>query len=264
MKSIFEFKNYQSFLLYFFQIKRGNQARLAEFLECKSSFLTQVIDEKVEISMEQAMKIPNFLGMNKNEKMAFLLYVQKEKIKSLDEKRFFEDQINTLKIKNNTVKERLAGVGELDDHAKSKYYSSWIFGAVHILCAFSWINDVSDISHFLKIERTVANEALKFLLECGLCERKNNKLSIGKRQIHLDENSEYIFNHHINWRLKAIEKLNSGHHQILNFSSLIGISKKDAAAIKEILLKSISETNKVVQNSGEDAAFLINVDFMEL
>lgn len=264
MKSIFEFRNYQSYLLYYFQLKRGNQARLADFLNCRSSFLTQVIDEKVELSLDQAVKIPNFVGMNNNEKMAFMLSVQKQKIKDDGEKRFFEDQIGALKIKNNTVKERLNNVGELDETAQAKYYSSWVYGAVHILCAFSWINEMDDVVTFLKLDRPVAREALTFLLECGLVQSKNNKLSIGKKQIHLSEQSDHIFNHHMNWRLKSIEKLNTKKSQILNFSSLVGISKNDAQLIKEVFLKSIEETNQIVQKSGEESAFMINIDFMEL
>lgn len=264
MKSIFEFKNYQSYLLYYFQLKRGNQARLAEFINCRSSFLTQVIDERVELSLDQATIIPNFLGLNKNEKMAFLLSVQKQKIKDDGEKRFFEDQINALRLKNNTVKERLNDVGELDENAQSKYYSSWVYGAVHILCAFSWVKDINDVISFLKIDRNVAIEVLIFLTECGLIQNKNNKFSIGKKQIHLSEESAHISNHHINWRLKAIEKLNSKKSQILNFSSLVGISKKDVAAVKEVFLKSIAEMNQIVQKSGEESAYLVNIDFMEL
>ncbi len=264
MESIFKFQNYQSYLLYFFQLKRGNQARLAEFINCRSSFLTQVIDERVDISLDQAIKIPNFLGMNKNEKMAFLLYVQKQKITEANERQFIQDQINSLKKKNDTVKVRLDDIGELDESAQSKYYSSWIYGTIHILCAFSWIRDVNDIIQYLKIERSVANEAISFLLECGLIQDKNNKFSIGKKQIHLNDESPQIFNHHINWRLKAIEKLNTKNRQILNYSSLIGIDKKDAILIKEIFLKSISETNQVIQKSGEESAFFINIDFMEL
>ena len=264
MKTIFEFKNYQSYLLYFFQLKRGNQARLADFLNCRSSFLTQVIDEKVELSLDQAAKIPNFLGFNKNEKMAFMLLVQKQKMKDAGEKKFIEDQINTLKQKNNTVKERLNDIGELDEIAQAKYYSSWVYGAVHILCAFSWVKDMNDVIQYLKIDRAVAGEALVFLQECGLIQIKNNQLSIGKKQIHLNDQSEHIFNHHINWRLKAIEKLNSKKSQILNYSSLIGISKSDASLIKEVFLKSITDTNQIVQKSGEDSAFLLNIDFMEL
>ena len=52
--------------------------------------------------------------------------------------------------------------------------------------------------------------------------------------------------------------------QILNFSSLVWISKKDAILIKEIFLKSIGEMNQIVQKSGEESTFLINIDFMEL
>jgi uncharacterized protein (TIGR02147 family) len=264
MKSIFEFKNYQSYLLYFFQLKRGNQARLAEFIDCRSSFLTQVIDERVEISLDQAVKIPNFLGLNKNEKMGFFLYVQKEKISDTAEKRFLEDQILLLKHKNNTIKERMSDVGELEEAAKAKYYSSWLYGAIHILCAFSWIQNVDSIADYLKIDRSIANEAVAFLIECGLVQLKNNKLSIGKKQIHLNDDSPHIFNHHLNWRLKAVEKLNTKTSQILNFSSLVGISKKDAEVIKEIFLKSISQTNLVVQQSGEEFAYLINIDFIEI
>lgn len=264
MKTLFEFKDYQSYLLYYFQLKRGNQARMAEHLNCRSSFLTQVIDQKVGLSLDQAATVPNFLGLSKNEKLAFVLLVQKDRVSEPTEKKFFEEQIAILKEKHNSVKERMNNLDELSEDAKSKYYSSWIYGAIHILCAFSWIRTVDDIVNHLKIEKFVANECVRFLLDCQLIQEKNSKLMIGKKQIHLGDDSPYIFNHHTNWRFKAIEKLNTRQPQLLNFSSLIGISNHDAAKIKEICLASISTINTVVQKSGEESAYLINIDFMQL
>lgn len=153
---------------------------------------------------------------------------------------------------------------ELSDEEKVIYYSSWVYGAIHILCAFSWINSKDDIVKYLKIDYALATEVVRFLVSCNLVEEKNHKLAIGKKQIHLADDSPYIYNHHINWRLKAIEELGVKNSKLLNFSSLVGISKKDAAKIKEIFLQSISNINTVVQESGEEAPYLINIDFMEL
>lgn len=264
MKSVFDFKNYQSYLLHHFQLKRGNQSRLAEYLECKSSYLTQVIDQKVHISLDQALRIPDFLGMNKNEKMAFSLLVQKEKLIDPSGKKFIEDQIEKLKAQNNKVKERINLEEELSEEAKSQYYSSWIYGAIHILCAFSWIKTVEDIMKILGIDRPTVMECTQFLLEHQLISQKNNQFGIGKRQIHLGDDSRHVFNHHTNWRLKVIEKLGTQQKQKLNYSSLIGISRSDADKIKEILLNAISDINKTVQSSGEEQAYIVNIDFLDL
>lgn len=264
MRSIYEYSNYQSYLLEFFHQKRGNQARLAEFVDCRPSFLTQVIDQKVGLSMEQALKVPDFLGLSKNEKMAFVMMVQKDKITDVQGKKFFDEQIQKLKIQNKTVKERLENMEELSEEAKAQYYSSWIYGAIHILCAFSDIETAEDVTRALGLERQTVVDSIQFLLGQGLLQTKNRKLSIGKRQIHLGHDSKYISSHHINWRLKTIEKLSAQNHRGTHFSSLIGISKKDADAVQEILLKAVSDINEVVKKSGEEAPYVINLDFFGL
>jgi len=264
MKQLFDFKNYQSFLLNFFQTKRGNQARLAEHLDCKSSFLTQVIDQKVHLSFEQSTEVSNFLGLNRNEKMAFILMVQKEKIQLESEKKFIMDQIDDCKNKNDQVKTRLHETTELPEEYKFIYYSSWIYSAIHILTAFKWIKTEDDIKQYLNLDRKTVHDVVTFLLGCELVQMKNGKLEIGKTQIHIDNESKFIGNHHINWRNKAIEKLNARKERILNFSSLIGISEKDHEKIKKILLDSIEQSNEIIQKSGEEKAYFINIDFMEL
>ncbi len=264
MKTLFDFKGYQAYLLHYFQLKRGNQAHLAEHLDCRSSFLTQVIDEKVDLSLEQTLKVSDYLGFNKNEKLAFLHMVQREKVYDLKEKHFFDEQIESLKSKNSRVKERINLAEELSEEAKYQYYSSWIYGATHILCAFSWIKTVDDIVKEIGVDRPSVNEAVQFLLQHQLIALKNNQLTIGKQQIHLADDSKNIFSHHMNWRLRAIEKMSSQKKQALNFSSLIGISKKDVEPIRDILVNAISEINKVVVKSGEEKAYIINMDLLDL
>ncbi|MBL7542637.1 MAG: TIGR02147 family protein [Bdellovibrionaceae bacterium] len=264
MKTVFDFKNYQSFLLQYFQLKRGNQSRLSERLECQSSFLTQVIDQKVHLSLDQALKIPDFLGLNKNEKMAFLYLVQKEKASDLSSKKFFDENIEKLRNQNNRIKERIGETDELTEEAKYQYYSSWLYGAIHILCAFSWIRTIDDIVAALDVDLSTVSECVQFLNENQLITVKNGQLSIGKRQIHLSDDSKHIFSHHTSWRIRTIEKLSMQKKQKLNYSSLIGISKKDVDTIKEILLKSISDINQVMLTSGEEHAYIINIDLMDL
>jgi uncharacterized protein (TIGR02147 family) len=264
MKTVFDFTSYQSFLLDYFQQRRGNQSRLAEHIDCRSSFLTQVIDQKVELSLEQALKIPDFLGLDKNEKLAFTLLVQKEKIQDSQGKKFLEEQIKKLNHQNKTIKGRLESIEELSDEAKAQYYSSWIYGAIHILCAFEEIRDIEDLSRHLKIEPGSLSDCVQFLLQHQLLEGTPRKLKIGKRQIHLGHDSKYVHSHHINWRLKAIEKLSLQKPQGTHFSSLIGISKKDADRVQEILLQAVADINQVVQKSGEEAAYVVNLDFFGL
>lgn len=264
MKTIFDYKSYQAFLLDYFQAQRGNQSRLAEFLECRSSFLTQVVDEKVHLSMEQALRAPDFLGLSKLEKLAFTFLVQKEKIGDSQGKIFFEEQIHKLKLQNKTVKERIQIQDGLSEEAKAQYYSSWIYSAVHILCAFSWIATVDDLSSQLKLDRNSVHHCVQFLLENGLLELKNRKLTIGKHQIHLGNESKFIHSHHTNWRLRAVDRFASQNSKGTHFSSLIGISRKDADQVQEIILKAIADINKVVQASGEEAAYVVNMDFFDL
>lgn len=214
--------------------------------------------------MDQALRTADFTGLSKLEKLAFTMMVQKEKIAEAQGKKFFEEQIQKIRQQNKTVKERLDSIDELSEDTKAHYYSSWLYGAIHILCAFSWINSAEEIALTLKIEKQTSAECIRFLIEHGLIEMKNRKLSIGKRQIHLGHESKQIFSHHTNWRLKAIEKFSAQRTDGLHFSSLIGISERDSDQVQEILLKAVGDINALVKRSGEDAAYVINMDFFQL
>jgi uncharacterized protein (TIGR02147 family) len=264
VKTIFDYTNYKAFLLDYFHQKRGNQSRLAEHLGCKPSFLTSVIDEKVEISLEHALKIPDFLGLNKTEKICFIFMVHKEKVSDTTGKKFFEDQIRKLKQDNKSIKERLSSPEEISTEVQARYYSSWIYGAVHILCAFKDVDTIDDIVQRLKADRNTISEIVEFLVLAGLIQRNNRKLSIGKGQIHIGSDSPLVNSHHTNWRLKAIDKFSQKRPDGTHFSSLIGISRKDYEKVEEILLKAVTDINNVVKDSGEEEAYVVNLDFFRL
>ena len=77
-KSIFTYTQYKTYLLAVEQssVVKGYRSRLAEATNCQNAFVSQVLNGEVNFSLEQALKIANFLHLQGDEYQYFLWMVE--------------------------------------------------------------------------------------------------------------------------------------------------------------------------------------------
>ena len=143
------------------------------------------------------------------------------------------------------------------------YYRSWQIAAIHILSSVPEFQTADSIGKRLGIDATVVKNTLEKLLEMDLVDKDGNRYFAIKGSLHIDRGSSYAFLHLSNWRLKAIEDAQTNENS-LHFSSILSLSKIDAAKLKELLLQSIGTCQSTVAESTEETAVALNVDFFEL
>lgn len=263
-RSIFDFRSYKDFLSEVSRGERGSRSRLAEAMNCHSAYVSQVLNGNAHLSLEQGEQVSRFLGLNKEEAHFFLLLVQYDRAGTAPLKSYFDVQIKEAVKKQLILKDRLVFKRSLSREDQAIFYSSWYFGAVHVLVSVAGCNTERGIAKYLNLPVAKVSEILNFLLSVGLIEKEEGKYQIGTSHIHLEHDSPMIAKHHANWRMRAIQAFDEVNVNDLHYSSVITCSAEDSIKIKAALVRAIEEVRAIVRPSTDEGAFVYCLDFFGL
>lgn len=268
MKTIFNFKNYKDYLLSLSGTKNrrsGFKSALAKAANCNNTYVSQVLSGTSNFSPEQAEQINHLLNHTPDESHYFLLLVQIERAGTLALKKYFKKQIEDLIQKRNQIQGRLEMMSELSAQDKAKYYSSWLYSAVHMAITIPRKSkQLEFICDTLNISSKKLEEILSFLLQTGLVQRGPDGLISGVTKIHLGNDSADILKHHSNWRIEAIKSLESPLTNDLHYSAVVSMSSEDIIRLREIFLEFIRTVTKEIAKSPEEELCAFNLDFFTL
>ncbi|WPU63994.1 TIGR02147 family protein [Peredibacter starrii] len=242
---------------------RGIKLKIAEYLNCQSAFVSQVLNGIPHFSLEQGVKLNSFLGHTKEESRFFLLLLQLERAGTNELRDYFMEEIKDILSKRSEIKNRIDIKKSLKPVDQQIYYSSWYYGAIHMLLSIKEFQTAEKIIERLHLSREKVTEILNFLQDTGLAVKKGEHYEIGVTRIHLNKDSPQIQRHHTNWRLRAIDSIDLNLNQDLHYSSLVSMSRKDVPVVREILLKAIEDCRKVIKESKEEEIQAICIDFFK-
>lgn len=264
-KTIFDYQNYKQYIIDRIENSpakgRGVKLKMAEFLNCQTAFVSQVLNNDPNFSLEQGTKLNKFFEHTKEESRFFILQLQFERAGSYDLKEFFKSEMNEVLEKRSDLKNRIHIKNSLKPIDQQVYYSSWLYACVHMMVAVPEFQTPQAISKQLNIPREKIIEVMQFLEETGLISKKGNHFEIGVTKIHLTKDSPQIQRHHTNWRMQAIRAIDINDPTDLHYSTVVSMSKDDAPKIKEILIKAIENCREVIRNSKEEGVQSICIDF---
>lgn len=174
-------------------------------------------------------------------------------------------QIEQAQLSRGLLKNRLGVSAGLSEFEQATYYSSWVFGAVHAAASLPEYNNAEQISQKLGIALKPCVDALDFLMASGILNQDTSgKLSIGKKQIHIGAESSMITRHHINWRLRAMQAIETDPKSGLHYSSIISLSRTDFQKLREVLINTLSEMKPIIRDSKEEEVASLSIDFFKL
>ena len=271
-KSIYEYKDYKSYLNDFIRRRPGKgygfRTRIAEVTRCNTAYVSQVLNQKANFSLEQAEDLNDLLEHTREEAEYFLLLIQlgragTPRLKKRTEQLLCERAENSQVLKHRVDIKR--SLSELD---QVRYYSAWYYAAVHILLAIPEFKTRELISRRLRLSSDKVARVLDFLLSVGLATKTGERYSIGVNRIFLGNDSIMLPKHHTNWRMKAIESINRSDLQNesnIHLSTILSFARKDLVTVKEKLLHGIDEARKVVRESSpEEELYCLSLDFFGL
>lgn len=268
MVNIFDFLDYKKFLNSLEEerssYQRGFRSRIAEFLDCQNAYVSHVLNTHANFSLEQALKIAEFLKLNEVQSRFFVLLVEFERASTKELKELFKRDIQVYRDRYLDLKDKALHAKAISKEDQYIYYSNWIYPTVHMLVTIPDYRTTEKIVSALRVDETIIKEVILFLIACGLVSEKKGELAPGVTQIHLAKDSPHISQHHTNWRLAAIDSLLSNDKSAIHYSTVSSLSYEDADKLKLKLVKVIEDYIAVIAPSKEETLYNFNLDFYQL
>ena len=245
-------------------IKHGEKKEIAEYINIHPTTLSQALNGSRAFSDEQVFLLARYFNLAEIECEYVLLLHQIEN----SQNKIFKE--NLIKKKNKLVKrsqnltERVERDKEISDMDKSIFYSSWHYSCIWVFISLEGGKTKEEIHQRTKIDKRQISKVLNFLEHTGLCVEKDGQYRQQLGRMHLDKTSPHLKQHHINWRIKSIQKLDHPDDLDLNFTAPLSLSKKDFEKLREELVRFIQTLSTTVEKTDPEEIYLANLDFIKV
>lgn len=264
---IWNFTDYRQYLLEKLGAdgsRTGLRKQLAEAIPVHTTFVSQVLKGRAEFSLEQAEAINGFLEHTDDEGEYFILLLLKERAENLKLRARFERKIKAMRDERLNIQARLEAQNEITLRDRERFYSSSIYGAVHVLTSIPSFKTIEALSEALKLPRGRMRDIVDFLLRLGVLKEHVGLLSPGSAHVHLSNESELILRHHTNWRMHTINNLQFLDRDDLHYSACLTLTREDAFRVKESILQNLKSNVDIISKSKEEIAYVMNLDFYKM
>jgi hypothetical protein len=190
--------------------------------------------------------------------------MKKEKAGTKSLEAYFQMQLDEVLLRRLDLSKRLGAQNTLSEEDRSRYYSSWVYAALHMAVTVPELRTREKLMGHLNITEDMFQRAIEFLLKTGLVREQGRGFHPGPSFMRLGKESHQIIKHHTNWRNQAIEALERETPRDLHYAAVLSLSGEDGVRIKDRLLQSIDDNLKIVKASPEEKVFVYVVDFFEL
>jgi uncharacterized protein (TIGR02147 family) len=243
----------------------GFKLKIAEAIRVHPTLVTQILKGHKSFTLEQAFTLTQFLKFNDIEKDYFLTLIEFDRAGTDQLKKFIEAKLLKLRQEGEKVKNRVAIYSSMSEADQAIFYSHWYYSAIRLSCDLGKEVSVKSLSKQLHLPIELVEQVLGFLASRGLVVQKDNKaFTRGPQNTFLPSESPLISRHHMNWRVKAIEKHPRLENDELAFSAPVTISEKDVHEIKKMCLDFIQAVSKKVNDSPSETLACINIDWFRV
>lgn len=262
--SVYQFDNYAKFLAAKLPKKgvgRGGRAALARELNCQNAFISSVINGKSHLSLEHALKAARFLGLDPEGIEYFLLLIQKEKAGTKDLRDYLSQELRRRKASlNKSQTQQMLSTEEISVLSLHRYFSSWIYPALHTLCMIPDFQTLRALQERLSLDRDVLVDALEFLTKSGFLICSDYKFQSVQSRLHFSfaHGAETAF--HQQWRIKALEALSPQKISNFHYTSTVALNARYRDKIEAVLSQAIKDSEKHIADSPCEDFYVLSVD----
>ena len=268
-KNIFEYDSYKKYLTDFIKSRpskgHGFRTEIANAMNCRAAFVSQVLNSEAHFSLEQAEAVNSLLGHTMEESDYFLLIVQFERAGSHGLKIRLKKQIDRSIEKRQVLKERVDIKQTLTIQDQATYYSHWYYATIHMLVTIEKFQTKESIADYTRLPLEKVSTVLEFFIHTGLVKFENGKYKPGLSRLFLGADSPLIAKHHTNWRLQALQSLDRDLNSDLHFSGIVSLASQDISKTKEELIRGLESARTIVRESPrEEEIYCIGIDFFKV
>lgn len=264
---LFNFIDYRAYLKAWLEHARAegtsNLSRVSEAIGVHTSFLGHVLSGVKSLSFEQAAELSDVLNHTVLEREYFFTLLQIDRAGTQKLKKYWAEKKQLILNERDKVKSRVGKHLELSAEDRAVFYSSWIYVAIFVATAINDGQTLDQISEIFNLTRTKAEEILTFLTQTGICERDGAIYKMGKSVVYISNDSPLVVKHHTNWRMRAIQKMDTREPFELFYTSPMSMSLTDFKKIRELLAKTIESSLEICRASPAEEVVCLNIDFFK-
>lgn len=243
--------------------RRGALSRAAEALNCQRSFLSRIMNSKMQLTPDLAFKLCLHWRLSLAEREYFQALVEMERAVDPVYAAHLRDKIKVIRDAHESISNRAKRPSPTGSH-DTLYFSGWHWTAIHFLTSIKEFQTVDSIAMRLHLPKKFVTECLEQLQVWGFVRQLGNIWEYSGGEFHLPKDSPLVILHHQNWRNKAVQDAQAMGNESLHFTNVHTVSRANLALLKELLLKFISESNDLLKSSGEEDCVVILCDLYSL
>ena len=265
---VFDYEQVSDFLegmLSSAEFGRGSRSVLAEERGVQASFVSLVTKQRSSLSLEQGLKVTRFFKLDDEESRYFMTLLQIERAGSSELKQYFVSEKKKILSRRMKVKNRIQVSESVSLEDQLTYYSHAFYAIIHIFAALPEYKTSKKMGETLGLTQEQLKPYLLFLLKSGfIIKEKEGFYQIGKTRIHLPDGSPALPQHHSTLRIQAINSFGHYRPDHLHYSAVLGLTKADYLKIREILMKAIASSERVLSKSSPEIPVVFNIDWFQL
>ncbi len=266
MDELFSSHKYREFLAKMFPSKgerRGRRRELAAILSCQTSLISLVLTERAHLNEDMVFKTAQFLHLNAKETEFLLHLYHHERASSSELRSYYHTKIKTELEGRREIKTRVGPTPTVPVEIQARYYSDWVFSAIHTVVMCPETRTVEKIAKKINLSEKSVQECLEFLTQWEFVKKTAVGFEPGVTRLHLDSQSPFIVQHHRNWHMEAMRSIGERREGDFNYSGALSLAKADVAAIKEILLKTVSNIERQITPSPDEEIVGITLSYFK-
>jgi uncharacterized protein (TIGR02147 family) len=266
--TIYQFDDYKRFLkAYLLQLPRrgrGEISRWATHLQVNATLISQILNGRKSFTLEQAQELTEFMALNPDDSDYLMLLVEKgragtPKLRKYWQTRIEKRQAEVLQLDLTVGEETL-----LSEADRAVFYSSWHYSAIRLITSIDGFQTAEAIADHFDMSRSKVAEILRFLLKSGLLAQDNGLYCMGTQRPSLPPGSPLSIRHHLNWRMKTVQKADTILEDELLFTAPMTLSRRDFAALRQDIVNLIKAASERVSNSRSEQLSCLNIDLIRL
>lgn len=242
---------------------RGALSRAAEFLNCQRSFLSRIMNSKMQVTPDLAFKLCMHWRLSMNEREYFQTLVEMERAVDPSYAAHLREKLKAMKETHESLSDRSKRPEPTGSH-DILYFSAWHWTAIHFLTSIQEFQSLESIATRLHLPEQFVRERLEQLAAWGFVNKTGNRWEYKGGEFHLPKDSPLVILHHQNWRHKAVMDAQSINGGGIHFTNVHTVSRANLPILKERVLKFISETNELLRSSNEEDCVVLLCDLFRL
>ncbi len=239
---------------------RGLYLKIAEYLGLDSSILSKILNGERELGIENAYLLADYMGLIPIEKEYFINLALLEKSSNHKFKKYVREKVDGIKKESQNISRRIQNEKKMDELEQSKFYSTWLYSAIWLKCSIGKGLSFNELLNEFSIQPETLTNIIEFLLQSGLLKSIDGKFQMGPTTVFVGKDSPMLIRHHMNWRMKSLERASALDKTDLMFTAPLTCSHKDFEKIKTKITQLIQEVSATAQASESETLVYFGVD----